>query len=235
MRRLAAVRPGLRAAAIVLASSLLYGCPPMTLRTVVLTPTNEQTGTSGPAGAIGYCTGPGSVPSPAFSPRANQVLVGYDDYYRPGAQPLPCDHLRDSNFRADVMFDLSAFDQVAVATLSFDTVNSASRSNGETTSTNPPTSYATTLGVGTQPPSADFPDTNEASLPGGPTISVAVGSQVSDWVTKKQANFGFVIWGPRGPVDSRNPPKDNNAQVSFYQNFRLTIVYNPVLNPRAPQ
>ena len=32
-----------------------------------------------------------------------------------------------------------------------------------------------------------------------------------------------------------NPPKNNNATLSWYQKCNLHLVYNPALNPRAPQ
>lgn len=237
MKPLATVHPAVLArAAVVLAPLVLGGCPPgPTLRTLDLTPVNLSTGTSGAAGAEGWCVSAGSVPPTTFSPGRGQVIVGFDDYFQPGAQPFPCNHLRDDVFRAGVQFDLSQFKKVGIATLSFDTVASVSRANGETVGTSPPTSFATTLGVGTQPFSAAFPDTNEVSLPAGPTVSVGVGSQVSAWVTNPASNFGFVIWGPRGPVNLSNPPEDNDAQVSTYQNFHLSVVYNPALNPNAPQ
>lgn len=237
MNPFAIVRPAILARAwVVLAPLILGGCPPAnTLKTLDLAPVNLATGTSGVAGANGWCTSPGSVPPTTFSPGRGQAIVGFDDYFQPGAQPFPCNHLRDDIFRAGVQFDLLKFKQVGVATLSFDTVNSVSRANGETVGTSPPTSFATTLGVGTQPFSAAFPDTNEVSLPSGPTVSVAVGTQVSAWVMNPASNFGFVIGGPRGPVNLSNPPEDNDAQISTYQNFHLTVVYNPTLNPNAPQ
>jgi hypothetical protein len=231
----ASTRSATRTATIAMLTLLLYGCPPVPIKLVDLAPVNLATGTSGVAGAEGYCLSGGSVPPVAFSPGPGQVLVGFDDFFQPGAQPFPCDHLRDANFRAGVQFDLSKFSKVGIATLTFDTVDFVARANGETTGSSPPTSVATTLGVGTQAFSAAFPDTDEVSLPGGPTVSVGVGNQVSNWVTSPGSNFGFVISGPRASIDPNNPPKDNDARVSFYANFRLTVTYNPVLNPNAPQ
>lgn len=228
---------GLRAVGLVLLTLLLCTCQSVKIRTVDLEPVKFATGSSGTAGSVGYCLSAGQIPPSGFSPGPGQVMVGFDDFFRPGSDPFPCDDLRALVFRAGVMFDLTAFDRVSIVTLKFDTASSIDRSNGETIGRLPGRSFATTLGVGTQPFSSTFPDDNEVNLPSGPTavVEVDVSAHVSDWVTKVRPNFGFVISGPRGLVDPGNPPKDNDAQLSFYQNFRLTVIYNPDLNPRAPQ
>jgi len=161
-------------------------------------------------------------------------MVGYDDWFKAGANPFPCDDLRATNFRGGISFDLSQFDTVATAELLLDAQRSVERSNGEIASAVPPRSFATTLGVGTQPFSSFMPDTNQASLPSSASLVVTVSGQVSDWVTKVAPNFGFVLGGPRGSFGS-NPPKDNDAKVTWYGNVRLRLLYNPALNPRAPQ
>ena len=45
----------------------------------------------------------------------------------------------------------------------------------------------------------------------------------------------FVLAGPTGLVDLNNLPENNEGKLSWYGNFKLRIVYNPALNPRAPQ
>jgi hypothetical protein len=81
-----------------------------------------------------------------------------------------------------------------------------------------------------------MPDDNEASIAGlTGSIDVGVSGQVRDWISKAHPNFGFVIWGPTGPVDPSNPPENNDAKVSWYGNIRLRVIYNPAQNPRAPQ
>jgi hypothetical protein len=210
-------------------------CNPVTLKTIDLTPTHFATGTSGVAGSIGYCFSAGNPPASSFSPGSGQVLVGFDDFFQPGSDPFPCNNVRDAIFRAGVQFDVSQFDSVVSANFLFDTDSSVDRSNGETTGQSPPKSVATTLGLGTQAFSPPFPDDDEASLPAGPNIDVGVSGQVRDWITKTHPNFGFVIWGPRPPIGSGTPPEDNDAQVSFYSNFKLRVTYNPAQNPHAPQ
>jgi len=211
------------------------GCNPVTLKTIDLPPSNFKTGRSGFQGSKGYCLSSGNPPPTSFSPGANQIIVGFDDFFRPGTEPFPCDDIRAAIFRGGVAFDVSQFDSVVSANFLFDTASSIARSGGETTGQNPAKSVATTIGVGTQPFSSGMPDDIEASLPSGPSIDVGVSSQVRDWVSKTRTNFGFIIWGPRGPANPGNPPEDNDAQVSWYTNFKLRIVYNPALNPRAPQ
>jgi hypothetical protein len=211
------------------------GCNPVTLKTIDLSPTDFATGTSGIAGSIGFCLSAGNPPPSSFSPGNGQVLVGFDDFFKPGSDPFPCNDVRDTIFRAGVQFDVSRFDSIVGANFLFDTDSSIDRSGGETTGQNPPKSVATTIGLGTQAFSAAFPDDDEASLPAGPNIDVGMSSQVREWITKAHSNHGFVIWGPRPPIGPGTPPEDNDAQLSFYSNFRLRIVYNPAQNPRAPQ
>jgi hypothetical protein len=204
------------------------------LKTLTLRPASFATGTSGFQGSQGWCLSAGHPPPTTFAPGPGQVMVGFDDFFRRGSGPFPCHDIRAQNFRAGVLFDLSQFDSIVVATLTFDTATSVSRSVGGT-STSPVRSVATTLGVGTQAFSSAMPDDNQASLPPGPQVTIAVAGQVRDWVDKTRPNFGFVVFGPRDSVDSGNPPRDNDAQLSWYQNFRLEVAYNPALNPRAPQ
>jgi hypothetical protein len=203
----------------------------VTLKTLDLSPSDFDTGTTGTAGSIGWCLSAGNPPPTSFAPGPGQVMVGFDDFFNPGSQPLPCNELRDANFRGGVAFDVSPFDQIVSADFLFSTDSSIGRSGGETTSQIPPKSVATTLGVGTAAFSPAMPDDNEAPLVASP---VGVTSQVRDWVTGARPSFGFVLWGPRPPVNHSNPPQDNDAQVSWYSGFKLRIVYNPANNPRAP-
>jgi hypothetical protein len=193
------------------------------------------TGTSGVAGSKGYCLKAGNIPPLAFSPGPGQVMVGLDDYYKSGTNPFPCDDVRAENFRAGVVFDLSKFDIIGLATLRFDTASSIDRTNGETIGRIPGTSMATMIGIATGPFTTAMPANNDVPLPSGGNISVDVSSQVNDWVSKSRPNFGFVIWGPRGDFDRGNPPEDNDAKLSFYQNFQLEILFNPDRNPNAPK
>jgi hypothetical protein len=212
------------------------GCPPIALKTIEVRPKSLAIGRSGVSGSMGWCLSAGHPPPSPFSAAKGQVMVGFDDYYKSGTAPFPCDDIRAVVFRGGVLFDLGAFDSVVSADLLFDTQNSINRSNGETIGQSPPASYATTLGVGTKAFTNELPDDNEASIAGlSGVIDVGVTNQVRDWVTSARPNFGFVIWGPRGLVNPSSPPKDNDATISWYGNFRLRIVYNPASNPRAPQ
>jgi hypothetical protein len=224
-------------AAIVLAtSSGCDSCSPVTLTTKDLKPTRFSTGTSGTVGADGFCLVNGTSPSSAFSAGTDHVMVGFDNFFRAGSGFLPCDDIRANVFRGGVVFDVSPFDVLASATLSFDTARSILRTNGATIGAIPGTSFATTVGVGIQPPfPTTMPETNVESLPAGPRISVIVSDQVGDWIDKTVPNFGFIIGGPTGLVDRSDLPKNNEAKLSWYQNFNLQVLYNPALNPRAPK
>ncbi len=210
-------------------------CTPVRLKSWDLKPIAQPTGTSGPMGSMGYCLSAGDTPLSSFSPGKGQVMVGFDNFFRAGSGPFPCDDLRATVFRGGVLFDLASFDVLATATLSFETARSISRTNGETVGSIPGKSVATTLGIASRAFTSTMPETNLVSLPAGPNVSVTVTGQVGNWVTKAEPNFGFVIGGPTGLVDNSNPPKNNDASLSWYQRFNLHVVYNPALNPRAPQ
>ena len=118
------------------------------------------------------------------------------------------------------------------ASLLFDAASSVLRQNGESIGSIPGKSFATALGVASQPFSSKMFADNEVSSGSGPNIDLGVTSQVKDWIAKTRPNFGFVGGGPRvaGGVQ-----EDNEAQLTWYNNFRLRVVYNPAQNPRAPQ
>ena len=213
------------------------GCPSVTLKTLELRPANMATGISGVAGSFGYCTSAGEVPpAPPFGTGAGEVKVGFDDFFRYGTDPFPCHDIRNSIFRGGVRFDLSQFDAVVSADLLFDAARSMVRTGGGPISNEAPAvSHATTLSVATQAFTSQMLADNDAFLPLGPAINIGVSSQVHDWVSKSRPNFGFVIGGPRGPVSSSSMFRDSDAMVTIYGNFRLRVIYNPALNPRAPQ
>ena len=208
-------------------------CPPVTIKTLDINPT-VATGTAGFAGSKGWCTSVGNIPPVPFSPGSGQVMVGFDDYFKAGTNPFPCDDIRAVNFRGGVRFDLSPFDSIVTADLLFEAVRSIKRIT-ETTSTSPPESFANVLCVATQPFTSQMLCDNDATLPATHVINIGVSSQVRDWIDKSRPNNGFVIAGPRGPVSSSNPPEDNEARITFYGNIKLRVHYNPKQNPRAPQ
>jgi hypothetical protein len=217
----------------VLSLFVLAGCHPATLKTIDLPSTSFQVGRNGFPAAKGSCLSVGNPPLSPFSPGAGEALVGFDDFFKPGAPPLPCDSIRVTVFRTGVLFDVTRFDSVAGASLLFDTSRSVVRTGGN--ETDGATSVATVLGMGTMTFSSAMPYTNETALtPGSGPQNIGVSSQVRAWITHAQPNFGFVIAGPHD-ADQANPPSDNDAGVSFYTNFRLRILYNPAQNPRAPQ
>jgi len=214
---------------------LLSGCAPLMLKTVELPPVTTTTGTSGEAGSFGFCASQGKTLATTFAPAPAQMMVGYDDFFRGGTPPFACDDVRVSVFRGGVKFDLSQFDSIANAELLFDTMKSVSRSDGVLIGTPTPISYASQLCVATEIFSSQMLCDNDALLPVGETITVGVSGQVRDWVSKSRNNFGFVLGGPRPPFPAKRPPRDNDAKVSWYNNFRLRITYKPALNSRAPQ
>jgi hypothetical protein len=208
------------------------GCPSVTLKTVDLPVTSSPTGRSGLSGSKGFCIVAGQPPPSPFSAGPGQILVGFDDYFKKGTEPFPCDDVRNAIFRGGLLFNLGPFDSIVSASLLFDAAASVLRQGGGSVGTIPGKSFATTLGVATQAFSSKMLDDNVVSLGTSANTDIGVTSQVKDWIEKARPNFGFVVGGPRfaGGVF-----EDNDAQLTWYSNFRLRVVYNPAQNPRAPQ
>jgi hypothetical protein len=230
-----ALRPCKQALMPVILGLLFFGCHPVTLKTLDLQPVDIKTGLTGIAGSHGWCFSAGNPPPSPFSAGAGEVLVGFDDYFKPGSNPFPCDDIRVAVFRGGVRFDVSQFDSIVSADFIFDVSRSISRTGGgETVGTVPGKSFATVLGLATQPFTSAMPYDDEASMPTDSSIDLAVATQVRSWVDKSHGNFGFVIAGPRD-FNPSSPAEDNDASLSFYRDFKLRIIYNPAQNPRAPQ
>ena len=218
-----------------LVNSACDGCNNVTIKTIDLDPVDRRTGTTGFSGSMGVCFSQGSPPPSPFSPGSGQILVGFDDFFEPGTDPFPCNDIRVANFRGGVKFDLSRFKVITTASLRFNAQRSVSRQNGETTSQSPPASVATRLGLSTGPFTSAMPDDDEVTLPSTPNIDIGVTSQVRHWMDNDHPNHGFVIWGPREPPSHSSPPEDNNAKLTWYGDIVLRVLYNPKLNPNAPQ
>ncbi len=230
---------------------ILNGCPPnpsITLKTITLSPDgidspdqyhySQSWECSTPLPGQGLFTN-GLGPEPT---RAGEATVGWEDIYDEGAQPTPCEEEQQTIYRGHLHFDLSEFDAVADATLKFDMSHSENATGGPNEI--PPNSYATVLGMSTGTRNDGngnyFWDyDNDVTLGScgaliSPNCSVDVSWQVNQWTSQKHFNWGFIIAGPKLSTD--NPlPKDNNAQLTWYKNYKLTVLYNPALNPRAPQ
>jgi hypothetical protein len=63
---------------------------------------------------------------------------------------------------------------------------------------------------------------------------VDVMSQAKIWVAFTPSNFGFIITGPILDFPD-SLPHDNNNEMTLYSTFTLQVLYNPALNPHAPQ
>jgi len=226
---------------------LLTGCNPVTLKTITLNPTqvtsNYQTAysetweCSAPWGGL-YTNGLGPEPS-----NPGEAPSGYDDIFNQGANPLPCNEQEQILYRGQVQFDLSQFDSIVSATLNFNGARSTLNAQPQQY----PACIATIIGMSTGTRNDGngnyyWDYDNEASitplpycltlLP--PTYSIGVSSQAREWLHGgDHTNNGFIIAGPNlGPP---SPPSDNNGAVTWYNGFQLVILYNPALNPRAPQ
>lgn len=222
-------------AAVLLLAILLAGCDkPVNLKTIELLPTDIENSSTGAKGSKGVCLVQADPPFSTFSAGPGEAIVGFDNFYKRGSEPLPCDDFRAQVFRSAVPFDLQNFNNIVSADLVFDTVKSVNRSDSETTATSPPTSHATLLGMATSQVDGIAFD-RELPLPASPSFSIGVSDQVRDWIDGSHVNLGFSITGPTGLVDNNHIPENNDARLSWYGNFRLRVTYNPELNPNAPQ
>lgn len=225
----------------------LAGCPmPVVLKTVVLQPSDLSWEDQYDHSWSNICDLPGPLPAYGTGPPqtgSGETLIGWFDLYYPGAQPFPCNNSYQTIVRGHVAFDLRQFDAVADATLTFTIDQSESLSQGNQMDS-PPQGYATTLGMATGQSSGDngsywWNYDNDVTLPAcqGDSFlpcSVDVSYQVNQWTLQQHFNWGFMLAGPKIGLDG-SVPSDNNAQLTWIGGPKLTVLYNPALNPRAPQ
>ena len=180
--------------------------------------------------------GPAVVPS-------GQIAVGYEDIFNNGAPPIPCQQEERTVYRGQFAFDLTNFPVIAGATLTMSIVGSENQT-GAGANESPGTSHANVLGMSTgeingQNGPIFWPYDNDVGfLPCSvsliqPDCSQDVSTQARMWATNAHQNFGFILAGP--VLDPSNPPQDNNAALTWYTNPQLIVLYNPALNPNAPQ
>jgi hypothetical protein len=236
---------------VVLLPLLLVGCPPspVTLQTITLNPTAINPSTWNWSQSNAWCDVPlpgqglwleGTGPEP-LGP--GEVYSGYEDIYESGPGPFGCVFQQQRLYRGQFQFDLSQFSSITAATLTFNVDSSVSQDGGVHNDTLP-NSYATTLGMstgltntGNGPFYWNYDNDVSFSCSGPlikPNCSIAVGSQANEWASGGHPNYGFIIAGPILNFGN-NLPSDNNGQVSWYSGFQLQVLYNPALNPNAPQ
>lgn len=225
---------------------LLCGCPPtpVTLKTVTLAPSQldspyEYWNTSGPC--LGsYGDGDWNQAGPF------EVVSGFQDVFQ--SFSFGCTAQEEQLYRGHVAFDLGEFDQVVGATLLYSVDSSLSASvapDGGVVQDNPAQSYATVLGMSTGTKNSGNGDyywdfDNPVSLPACTSASFTgcsldVTPQAKTWVAAALLNNGFIIAGPNLDFPNDNPPHDNAGTLTNYGGFKLQVLYNPALNPRAPQ
>lgn len=231
---------------------VMTGCPPgppIVLKTLTLNPTNvsfgyqeHDTSSWECAGSIGtFGTGPETA-------MPGEALAGWEDLYVPGSDPLPCNYNQQMLYRGHVEFDgLRQFDSVVTATLLWN-VDESENQTGLASLDIPAISYPTILGMATaqsqgsngQPYWWNDDPATEVSLPAcqqsliKPDCQLGVSWQVNQWTSQQMIDLGFEVIGPKLSIDDPLP-NDNNAQLSWLGNWHLTVLYNPALNPRAPQ
>lgn len=225
----------------------LSGCPqPVTLKQVVLRPTMVDAASYYSSSQSGACDIPlpgqglplqGTGPEPLGS---GEVYAGFEDLFQPGAQPIPCNRVQQTLYRGHVMFDFGQFAKVAAATLAFRIDRSENATGGAPEAF--PNSYATVMGMSTGQRNGSngpyFWDyDNDATFPACGSLtgcSADISTQINQWLSGAHVNWGLIFAGPILSSPG-NLPQDNNAQLTWYSGFTLTILYNPALNPNAPQ
>jgi hypothetical protein len=238
------MKPVLIAMALAL---LLAGCPPgaVTIKTVTLSP-SQVTGSNKywwwNSWACGeFVPGDGLVllnDGPGLSVGPGESYSGFeDDYLSTGS----CEQELQQLYRGQVQFDLTPFDNIVSATLSFNVERSITE-NGGVNDDSPPVSYATILGFALFPSQGDngtsyyWDFANPVSLPSCGSLlpcPLDVSPQARVWAAMPGLNNGFILAGPR--LDFPSNPKISDGNVTWYNNFQLLVVYNPAQNPRAPQ
>ncbi|HVF30852.1 MAG TPA: hypothetical protein VNA22_07775 [Pyrinomonadaceae bacterium] len=218
---------------LLLCTLFLTSCtdPPTTLKTLDLTPSTLFVGRPMFGGKRGLCVNADPPPPSTFSAGANQLMVGFDNFFSEGTF---CNRLRAQVFRGHVDFDVSQFDSIVSANIIFDTEGSVERIT-ETIGQNPAKSYATILGLATPPVTDKLLYDADVPLGNGPSFNFSVTSQVKSWLDGSHPRAGFVLAGPTDLPDAVSFPENNEAKVSGYGNFKLRVVDKPSLNPRAPQ
>ena len=219
------------------------GCPPVTLKTITLQPSALDHPSYYSYSSSWECGVPGSgLYTNGLGPEPvgpGQSTVGFEDIFNQGANPAPCNENEQTIYRAHVRFDVSKFDSVASATLTYNVARSESSTGGSADV--PPSSYATVMGMSTGQNSSSvwWDYDNEVTLAQcgeliQPNCLQDLSFEVNQWTSQNHFNYGMILAGPKAGTD--NPlPNDNNAQLTWYDNFALVVLYNPALNPRAPQ
>jgi hypothetical protein len=192
----------------------------------------------GPALQAGpYCLERLKYPPLKYTGTADQAMVGYENYHDPGTNPFPCPVFRATVIRGTAQFDLAAYDSVLSAILLFDNLHSVDDTGGgPVIGQSPGQSYATRIGMADDA-SHRWTFTDEVSL-GWKTrpVEVNVTPHVGKWLSGTP-NLGFVLANDLDvpPNDVHRLPTNNDAQITWYGNFRLRLFYNIPDNPRTSQ
>ena len=237
-----------RVLVVTVAALFLFGCGQGTIRTITLSPMQTNGSYQSWYSNNIFCYIP--VPGQGFwtnglGPETvgpGELYSGFEDVYNHGADPFACIEQQQALYRGQVSFDLSAFDSIVGAILTFDIENSIVE-NGGVNPRYPPVSVATTLGMSTGTiDSGNGPYfwnyDGDVPIPScGPLIkpncSIGVSTQVRAWVAKEHDNFGFILAGPILDFPEQLP-QDNNGSVTWYNDFQLQVTYDTAQNPRAP-
>jgi hypothetical protein len=217
-------------------AACVAGCnTPWYFRIDELHPSSVGTIRPNAVGAHGTCFSMPDVPSFDVSAEAGQGIVGFHHFHDPGTSPLPCASFRVTLPRAHATFPLDKYDSILVAYLLFDTLRSIDRDATATYSQIPGVSYGTRVGAAVPHDNIPILDPIPVGWRMHP-VTVNVTPLVNDWITNARPNAGFIV---ANSEDLRRmlydeAPHDNNAQLSWYGNFRLQILYNVPDNPRTP-
>ena len=173
-------------------------------------------------------------------PPIGQVGVGYIDHWDAGGGPLPCQEQFKAEYRGTIWFDLSEiFNKSPLpfadnATLKFKRmVTAANDNNGNKVIDKVCKDHVAAANLSwwregrdskTFIPEGDLipPSLNDCPYEG---CSINVTNLVNNWMTGKEARYGFVIVGEDTKYVYGLYPRDNAACETYYGDFSLTVTY----------
>jgi len=172
---------------------------------------------------------------PSFAPSGQQILVGFENFWDAGTQPVACYEKIDHAYRTAIKFDMGplAGKSIWKATLSF--MNQKTNANAAA----PATCLSEMMyGINDWSGSTDliqgesyrdFPTGTNVNV-NNPSVKIAnstnyqidVSDAVRAWVLGSRPNFGFVFRGP-----NEGYARNNDQCGSFFGNVSLSVqVFN---------
>jgi hypothetical protein len=177
---------------------------------------------------LGLC--PVGLPGP-FPRERGEVVVGFSNAFSPGTDPFPCSDAVNGYYRGGARFELDQFDAIGSAALFFNFHKT------EWNLTPPPADDSAAARL-VLLKANDIQSNNTFN----PVDFIASVSHARDHISPINVTDVVKAELARGHkqinlvlVSDEDPGPNNKEWLSWYGDFRLNVIYNPKLNPRAPQ